>query len=142
MEEQRLRVLLVEDHPVTADMTAALLRKYGYAVDVVSTGTQALKAMELDSPDVVLLDLNLPEVNGWEVAKQVTEQWSRTPNGKRPLLVAITGHGQDEDRRRSQEVGSDLHLTKPVDPVQLQALLDAFPPILTDSTNPAAPNGG
>src|SRR5262249_18265492 len=132
MDEQRLRVLLVEDHPVTADTTAALLRKYGYAVDVVSTGTQALKAMELDSPDVVLLDLNLPEVNGWEVAKQVTEQWSRTPNGKRPLLVAITGHGQEQDRRRSQEAGIDLHLTEPVDPAQLQALLDRFQRVVAE----------
>src|SRR5262245_25560568 len=142
MEEQRLRVLLAEDHPVSADMTAALLRNYGYAVDVVSPGREALKAVEVEWPDVVLLDLNLPEVNGWEVAKQVTEQWSRTPNGKRPLLVAITGHGQDEDRRRSQEVGIDLHLTKPVDPVQLQALLDRFQRVVAESTNPAAPNGG
>jgi CheY-like chemotaxis protein len=133
MEEQpRLRILLVEDHAVTAAATAALLRKYGHVVDVVSTGTQALQAMEMDPPDVVLLDLNLPEVNGWEVAKQVTEQWSRTPNGKRPLLVAITGHGQDEDRRRSHEVGIDLHLTKPVDPGQLQALLGRFQRVVAD----------
>jgi two-component system, OmpR family, response regulator len=132
VETQGLRVLLVEDHAVTADTTAVLLRKYGYVVDIVRTGTKALEVVDADAPDVVLLDLGLPELDGWQVAKQITERWLQTSNGKRPLLVAITGYGQDEDRRRSREAGIDLHLTKPVDPKQLEALLNRFQRIIAD----------
>jgi CheY-like chemotaxis protein len=71
---------------------------------------------------VLLLDIGLPGMSGWELARWVTEQ----PAEKRPLLVAITGYGREEDRRRSEEAGIDLHLVKPVDPDQLLRLLRRF----------------
>ena len=131
METRPLRVLVVEDHPHTAQTTAHLLRKYGYHVDVAANGIAALDALQADPVDVVLLDLGLPGMDGRQVAKRVTEDWSNT-NGKRPLLVAVTGYGQEEDRRRSAQAGIDLHLTKPVDPRQLQNLLNRFHRIVAE----------
>ena len=131
MEPRPLRILLVEDHAETAQTTAHLLRAYGYEVRVAGNGVTAWGALQADTPDVVLLDLGLPEMDGWQLAKRVTEDWSNT-NDKRPLLVAVTGYGQEEDRRRSAQAGIDLHLTKPVDPRQLQNLLNRFHRIVAE----------
>jgi CheY-like chemotaxis protein len=123
MESSPLRVLLVEDQREQAEVAARLLRYYGFQVEVALNGVEALGKLAGD-PDVVLLDLGLPEMDGWELARRITEQG--TPHGRRPLLVAVTGYGDDEARRRSEQAGIDLHLTKPVDPKQLQALLNRF----------------
>ena len=74
-------------------------------------------------PDVILLDIGLPELNGYDVARRIREQ----PWGKSMVLVALTGWGQEEDRRRSQEAGFNHHLTKPVDPAALKKLLASRP---------------
>lgn len=114
-----LRVLLVEDDPDTAATTALWLRMSGYDVQVAADGPQALQAAEADSPDVVLLDIGLPGMPGYEVARHLRDQKSK----KRPVLIAITGHGQDGERLRAYESGVDLHLTKPVSPEELQQFL-------------------
>ena len=117
-----LRILVVEDHEDTAATLALLLRMEGHEVQVAPDGPAALEAVQFASPDVVLLDIGLPGMSGWEVARWVTGQ----PAEKRPLLVAITGYGREEDRRRSAEAGIDHHLLKPVDPAELLGLLRRF----------------
>jgi CheY-like chemotaxis protein len=77
-------------------------------------------------PDVVLLDIGLPGLDGYEVAKRLHERAA----GRKPLLIAITGYGQDEDRRRSAEAGIHLHLLKPADPAGLQQMLKRFQGII------------
>jgi CheY-like chemotaxis protein len=117
-----LRILVVEDQADTAASLALLLRREGHEIQVAPDGLAAVGAVQFAHPDVVLLDIGLPGMSGWEVARWVTEQ----PAEKRPLLVAITGYGREEDRRRSEEAGIDLHLVKPVDPDQLLRLLRRF----------------
>ena len=75
-------------------------------------------------PDVILLDIGLPRLNGYEAARKIREEHGQP--SRRPLLVALTGWGQDEDRRRSEEAGFDAHLVKPVDEAALGKLLDDF----------------
>jgi two-component system CheB/CheR fusion protein len=117
MESSALRVVLADDHKDTA--TSMFLRMYGYEVEIAADGLTALQAVQARSPDVVLLDIGLPKMNGWQVARQI-----RALNGsKRPLLIAISGYGTLADRLRSQEAGIDLHLVKPVDIADLDELL-------------------
>jgi CheY-like chemotaxis protein len=117
-----LRILVVEDQADTAATLTLLLGMEGHEVQVAPDGPAAVGAIQTASPDVVLLDIGLPSMSGWEVARWVTEQ----PAEKRPLLVAVTGYGREEDRQRSEEAGIDLHLLKPVDPDQLLRLLRRF----------------
>src|SRR5262249_4891677 len=100
-----------------------------YEVEVAADGPSALRAVQASLPDVVLLDIGLPKMNGWLVAERIRERTSR----KRPLLIAVTGHGMDEDRVRSQEVGIDLHMLKPVGPEELDNLLRRFQRIIMPS---------
>jgi CheY-like chemotaxis protein len=119
-------VLVVEDNEDAAASLGMLLRLYGCEVELAFDGPSACRAVQASPPDVVLLDIGLPKMNGWVVAKQIREQ----SVGKRPLLVAITGYGMEADRLRSEEAGIDLHLLKPVDPEQLKNLLDQFQSIV------------
>jgi CheY-like chemotaxis protein len=115
----RLRVLVVDDNADGAESLAILLRMHGHDPRVASDGPQALREAEEGRPDVVLLDLGLPGLNGYEVARRIREQ----PWGHGMTLIAITGYADDTYRRRSAEAGIDLHLAKPVDFPELQALL-------------------
>jgi DNA-binding response OmpR family regulator len=115
-----LRVLVVEDEPGLARTTAAVLRMDGHAVRTASDGPAALDAAQAEPPDLVLLDLRLPgAMSGYEVAKRLRQRQT----GRRPVIVAISGLGEREDRCRSYESGIDLHLTKPVEPDELRSLL-------------------
>jgi CheY-like chemotaxis protein len=118
----QMRVLVVENEVKAAQALAHLMQSAGHVVEVAHDGLAALRAAENNHPDVVLLDIGLPGLGGWELAGKL----QALPAEKRPLLVAVTAYGQDEDRRRSREVGIDLHLTKPIDAVQLQQLLERF----------------
>ncbi len=121
-----LRVVVVEDHEDTAASTALMLRLYGHEAHIASDGRTALQVVQAVEPDVVLLDLGLPRVDGWQIAKQIREHSIH----KRPLLVAVSGYGRKADRLRSQEAGIDLHLVKPVDPDQLRELLARFQTVI------------
>jgi CheY-like chemotaxis protein len=122
-----LRVLVVEDDADTASSLAILLTLDGYEARVTGDGRTALRLARAWPPDVVLLDLVLPGgLDGYELARRLTD----LPAPKRPLLIAVTGLGQDADRRRSAEAGIDLHLLKPVDPAWLQRLLRRFQAVL------------
>ncbi len=118
----RLHILIAEDRADCADSLALLLRLYGYDVEIARTGPAALEKAQADGLDVVLLDLGLPGMSGYDVARRISDRRPR----KTPLLIAVTGFGQDEDRRRSHEAGCDLHMVKPVDPEQLRTILEMF----------------
>jgi CheY-like chemotaxis protein len=113
---ESLHVLVVEDNPDAADSLAMFLRSSGHRVDVARDGPEALQAVDVGNPDVVLLDLGLPRLeDGLEVARQI-KHW---PTAKHPLLVAITGFDHNADQLRSLDAGVDLYLVKPVDPSKL-----------------------
>src|SRR5829696_5525762 len=118
-----LSVLVVEPHDDGADSLAELLRLVGHRVVVARTGSAALRAAADDPPDVVLLEVRLPDLDGWQVAWRLHEPGS---SGKRPLVVAVTVCGSDDDCRRSEEAGIGLHLTKPAEPGVLVGVLARF----------------
>jgi PAS domain S-box-containing protein len=106
-----LRVLVVEDLPDARAMVEHLLQAYGHQVRTVSNGVEALEAVREFEPEVVLLDLGLPGMDGYEVAERIRSDSELIA----PVLVAMTGYGQDSDRRRTHAAGFDHHLVKPVD---------------------------
>jgi DNA-binding response OmpR family regulator len=101
--------LIVEDHRDTAEGLAVLLRMQGHEVITAYDGVAAFSRCEDFRPDTVLLDIGLPEMDGYEVGRRIRERL-----GKDVLIVALTGFGQEEDRRLSAEAGIDHHLLKPV----------------------------
>ena len=117
-----LRILVVDDNDDCAESTAMVLRLYGHRADVAASGPTALEMAQAGDPDVVLLDLGLPGMSGYDVARQLTACRPR----KTPLVIALTGYGTENDRQRSAEAGIDLHLVKPVHPDELQAVLVRF----------------
>jgi signal transduction histidine kinase len=115
-------VLVVEDSAELAESMALLLGLWGYEVRVAHSGPAALTAVSAQPPDVVLLDIGLPEMNGYEVAEALRQR----PETKNALLVALTGYGQEGDRRRALEAGFNCHVTKPVDPQALREMLSHY----------------
>jgi PAS domain S-box-containing protein len=114
-----LRVLVVDDNPDAAESLHLMLDLMGHEVRTASDGEGALSRAEELRPDIVFLDIGLPGLSGYEVCRQMRQQeWSRSAR-----IVALTGWGQEDDRRRSREAGFDHHLVKPVDPDELAALL-------------------
>lgn len=101
---------MVDDSTSTAESMAALLHLKGHDARVAFDGPQALKTAAVFHPEVVLLDIGMPGMDGYQVAKQLRQM----PGLEQTLLVAITGYGQEEDRRRSREAGFHHHLVKPV----------------------------
>jgi PAS domain S-box-containing protein len=118
-EVRQLRILVVDDNVDAAESLSGMLRLQRHEVLVAHDGLTALAAVPVMKPDVVLLDLGMPELNGLEVARRLREM----DEGAQALLVAITGYGQAEDRARTAAVGFDCHLTKPVDLQVLYGLL-------------------
>ena len=117
-----LKVLVVEDNADSASSEAMLLRLQGHEVVVARDGFTALSLAQEHAPDVVLLDIGLPGINGWTLAKLFREQ----ALDKEPFIIAVTGFGQNDDVRQSAEAGIDLHLLKPVDPQYLEGVLRRF----------------
>ncbi|MBX9792219.1 MAG: PAS domain S-box protein [Pirellulales bacterium] len=115
-----LRVLVVDDNQDSAASLAMLLKIRGNETAVAHDGSEAVEKAERFAPDMVLLDLGLPKLDGYEAARQIRQH----PWGRQMMLVALTGWGQDEDRRKSREAGFDHHLVKPVDHNSLMILLD------------------
>jgi PAS domain S-box-containing protein len=117
------RILVVDDNRDAASSLALLLQITGNETHLAHDGSAALAAAERHRPDLVLLDIGLPELNGYEVCRQVRAQ----PWGREMVMIALTGWGQDEDRRKSREAGFDGHLVKPVDYPALLDLLGSLP---------------
>ena len=114
------RVLVVDDYPDAADVTCTLVRLMGHSARAVVSGAAALEAIGEFAPDVIILDIGLPDVSGLEVAATVR----RTTTGARPYIAAVSGWGNPEDRRRALEAGCDLHVLKPTDRAKLQQIFD------------------
>ncbi len=115
-----LRILIVDDNRDAAGMLALLLQFSGHETHMAHDGVEAVEETTRLQSDVILLDIGLPRMSGYEAARKIREQQEQPG----PLLVALTGWGQDEDRRRTEEAGFDAHLVKPVDEAALCKLLD------------------
>ena len=115
----RQRILVVDDNVDGAQSLALLLEVCGHETHVVHDGLAAVEAADRLRPDVVLLDIGLPKVNGFEACRRIRQR----PWGKNMVMIALTGWGQDVDRRRSQESGFDHHIVKPVEHAALVKLL-------------------
>ena len=116
----RRRILIVEDNEDAGEMYRLLLEMSGHEVLVAETGTDGLELLRTARPDVALVDIGLPGLDGYEIARRFRAE----PDSRRVLLVALTGYGSASDRDRSRQAGFDRHLTKPVDPEALRLLLD------------------
>jgi two-component system, sensor histidine kinase len=115
----RLRVLIADDNKDAADTLALLLSIDGYDVRTAYSGHAAVSLATTFSPDVALLDIGMPDLDGFSAARGIRQQ----PGGMKTSLIAVTGWGQENDKRRSLEAGFATHLTKPVDPDELRTLL-------------------
>ncbi len=112
-----LRVLVVDDCDDARTSLCMLLRIWGFQAESAAGGPQALEAAPVFRPEVVLLDLGMPGMDGYETARRLREL------PQPPLLVAMTGYGRDEDRRKTRAAGFVAHVFKPADPIELHALL-------------------
>ena len=117
------KILVVDDHPDAARITCALLTALGHETRSATSGTLALAAVDSFPPDIVILDIGLPDVSGYDIARALRARF-----GPRLFLVAMTGWGQPEDVARAAAAGFDLHVLKPADAdilIQLLAEADA-----------------
>ena len=119
------RFLVVDDNQDSARMLAALLRLMGNEVELAFDGVEALATLERYRPEVVLLDLGMPRLNGYDTCRRIRQQ----PWGRDVLLIAQTGWGQNEDKRRTKEAGFDAHFVKPVTLAAINQLLDEWRPV-------------
>lgn len=115
----KLRILLVDDNPDVTESLALLLQMQGHEVDTADCGLKGMEKAQAFRPQVVLLDIGLPDISGYEVAKRLRE----LPETRQAFLVAISGYGQPEDLEQSKSAGFDHHLLKPIDHSNLSALL-------------------
>ena len=127
------RILIVEDYEPAAETLRKLLRLGGHDVRVSRDGPGALEDLAAADAEIILLDIGLPGMDGYHVAELIRKR----PGGESIVIVALTGYGQEDDRRRSIEAGFDFHLTKPVDPVALFSLITS---IGRKNSRPAALN--
>jgi CheY-like chemotaxis protein len=128
----RRRILVVDDNVDAAESLALLLQVKGHDVEVAHDGPTAIKTAEVYRPDVVLLDIGLPRMDGYQVARKIREQsW-----GSNALVVALTGYGREEDRQRSAAAGFNAHLVKPADLQSLSELMAQA----KDLTGPVSPS--
>ena len=113
------RVVIVEDNLDAAEALTMLLELFGHQLTVVADGLAAIEAVRNAAFDIALVDIGLPGIDGYEVARRIR----MIPNAKTMMLVALTGYGQEADKQRALSAGFDEHLTKPVKIERLQALL-------------------
>lgn len=115
----RRRVLIADDNRDAAESLAMLLQMEGHEVTVVHDGREAVTAFEKVRPDAALLDIGMPGLNGYEIARLIR----RAPHGRDITLIAVTGWGQENDKAQATEAGFNHHFTKPVEPDAITALL-------------------
>ena len=120
---RRFRILVVDDNHDSALSLAMMLSIMGHDTRTAHDGESAVETAESFLPEVILLDIGLPKLNGYEVAQRIREHaWGRSM-----FLIAVTGWGQEEDRQPSSEVGLNVHMVKPVEPAALEKLLAGLP---------------
>jgi PAS domain S-box-containing protein len=118
----KIRILVVDDYPAGAESLHLLLQEQGHKVETADCGMKALERAQIFHPQIVLLDIGLPDIDGYEVAKRLR----LLPETRDAMLIALTGYGQAEDRKRSQSAGFNHHLLKPINFEQLAVLLASF----------------
>jgi two-component system CheB/CheR fusion protein len=118
-ERRGARILVVDDHADTVESLAMLLTIHGHDVQTARGGSEAIATALRWRPEFVLLDLGLPDIDGYQVAARIRQEASCQGT----VLIAVTGYGRSEDHQRSHEAGMDYHLLKPVEPDVLLALL-------------------
>jgi CheY-like chemotaxis protein len=118
------RILVVDDNCDSADSMRMLLQIWGHEARCAYGVDEALAAAEAFEPEVILLDIGLPGMSGYELAGRLRQ----LPEGRSATLVAVTGYSRAEDRARSAQAGFQHHLVKPVDPAALEALMRSLPP--------------
>ncbi len=121
VEPRKARILVVDDNVDTARGMARLLKLIGHTIATAHSGPEAIEAARRHHPEIILLDIGLPGMSGYEVAAHLRQE----ANCQGALIIAVSGYGQDEDRRRSREAGFDHHLIKPLDHDALLALLQS-----------------
>jgi len=124
MEE---RILIVDDDQDTADTMAVLIRTLGYEAKAVYDGLQAVEEVASYAPDLALIDISMPERDGYETVQRIRQQ----PAGLHVILVAVTGWAREEDKSRAYEAGFDLYVTKPMGAEKLKGLLELIDPAAT-----------
>ncbi|PJF36566.1 MAG: hypothetical protein CUN49_04715 [Candidatus Thermofonsia Clade 1 bacterium] len=117
------KLLVVDDEPLTVEMLETFLQLNGYETISVLNGTEALLKIQAEAPDAILLDLQLPDLNGIEVCRQLRTAPSLSTYAKLPVII-ITAHGSPEMRRRALEVGANAYFTKPIRFAELIAELN------------------
>lgn len=124
------RVLIVDDNADLAEATSMMLRICGFSTTTAYNGRRALEKARTFNPEIVLLDIGLPDMDGYELAKRIRS----TVWGKNAILIAVTGWGQEEDRQRAFAAGFDRHLIKPVTGTALEAVLQSVSNRSADTT--------
>jgi CheY-like chemotaxis protein len=119
-EKKPVRILLVDDNRNAALMLGKLLRHNGHTVEIAYDGDAALRIAPESRPDVIILDIGLPGKNGYEVAQLLKKKMTAPA-----LFIALTGYGQDEDKKRAHDAGFDHHLTKPILVAEIEELIFA-----------------
>jgi CheY-like chemotaxis protein len=117
-------ILIVDDNADAANAMKKLLTLIGYTVSLAYSGEEALEAVRIKKPKVMLLDIRMPEMDGYEVAKELRADPSHTDIA----LVALTGFGQDEDKQKAESAGFNHHLTKPASLNDIRSVLDRYFP--------------
>jgi two-component system cell cycle response regulator DivK len=128
------KILLIEDNPQNRDALSRRLERRGYQVVLANDGEQGVAMARSESPDVILMDMNLPVLDGWEATRMI-----RTTAETQSLpIIALTAHAMSGDRQKTIEAGCDDYHTKPVELPRLLAQIEA---ILKNRANPSAPSG-
>ena len=118
MQSRRVRALVIEDNRDAAESLSLLLDQVGCEAAVAFSGAEGIEAARAARPDIIFCDIGLPGLDGYSVARRLrAEHW-----GSRITLVAVTAYGREEDRRRAEEAGFDLHFVKPADPAAILGL--------------------
>jgi CheY-like chemotaxis protein len=123
-ETHPLRILLAEDNAMNRRLALILLERIGYAADVVENGREVIEAIDRATYDVVLMDIQMPEVDGLEATRRIRARW---PDGARPRIVALTANAMHEDREATVAAGMDDYLSKPIRPAELTDALRRSP---------------
>jgi CheY-like chemotaxis protein len=132
---RRWRVLVVDDHPDSAEASCILLTLLGHEACAVTSGREALVEVERWHPDIVICDIDLPDISGYDIARTI-----RSQHGNELYLVALTGWSQPVDRLRALAAGFDQHLVKPASAEHIQAVMGGFDPLTADGRRCTRPD--